>query len=173
MEWRNLKWQLILVCFLGGLTILISAHYIWQRAAVERPLVQLLKQDQDVSDAMVSGEGKRAVVEVHLEDTPRLLTTVKRVETIVKKSQPNAAHIVFKDKSNPALDGLYQELHYAVYEAVRTGNYVALADRVEALAQRANVSNYRVEVDNEAIYVQLHSHGAYLYRVVPLGVTAR
>lgn len=173
MDWRKLKWELVLGCFLGALAILLSAHYLWQRGAVERPLVMLLEQDRDVSVAVVSGEGKKAVVEVELKETARLRETVSRVEAIVKKAQPNIARIVYKDKSNAALDRVYHDLHFAVYEAARTGSYVALAERVDVLASGGSVSRYRVEVDATAIYVQLHAHDAYLYRVVPLGVTTR
>jgi hypothetical protein len=45
-----------------------------------------------------------------------------------------------------------------------------MANWVNALADNANLADYRVEVTSTAIYVQLHVHDAYLYRIIPLSL---
>ncbi len=171
MDWQKLKWQVVEMSFLGGIALLVSAHYLWQRTAVEKPLLQLLRQDPDVSGVTLRKENGSLAVQVELKAVPRLASTVERLDTLVKKAYPRVSRITYKDRSNHALDQIYHDMHFAVYQAARNGTYRDMANWVHEQAHNANLQDYRVEVSSTAIYVQLHLQDAYLYRIVPLAAT--
>jgi len=168
VDWRSLKWQLLVASFVCGLIALMAVHYLWQRTAVERPLLQLLEQNPDVQDVTLTGDRRALHVEVTLRSTPRLASTVRRLDTLIKETHPHAIRVIYKDHSNELLEDVFHDMHFAIYQAARSGNYRDMANLVHTLARSANLSDYRVEVDATAIYLQLHTEGAYLYRIIPL-----
>lgn len=170
MDWRKLKWQLVAISFLGGLGLLVSAHFLWQRTAVEKPLLQMLRQDSDVSGVVLRSEDGGLAVEVELRAVRRLASTTERIGTAVREAYPRVSRITYTDRGNQALDEVYHDMHFALYQAARDGNYRDMANWVNALADNANLADYRVEVTSTAIYVQLHVHDAYLYRIIPLSL---
>jgi hypothetical protein len=168
VDWHKLKWPMVAISFLVGLGLLVSAHYLWQRTAVEKPLVERLRQDPDVSSVTLRHENGRLAVEVLLKAVPRLATTTERIGSLVRQAYPRVARITYKDQSNTALEALYYDMHFALHQAARNGDYREMADWVHALAHNGNLTDYRVEVGSTAIYLQLHAEDAYLYRIIPL-----
>lgn len=171
MNWHNIKWTQMLAGFAATLVILLLGNYLWQRTAVERPLLQVLKQDEAVIKAAFISDGRKPTVEVVLGDLTHLSLAVRRIDAMIKKMQPNVAQVIYQDLSNEALERVYDRLHFAVYEAKATGNFVTLEERFLSIVSDSSLTFYRLEVDSEAIYVQLHDGGSYLYRVVALDVS--
>lgn len=172
MNWQKFKWKQIVAGFAATLIILFLGNYMWHRTAVERPLIQVLLQDEAVEDAVFHSDGRNSRVEVEVKDVQRFADAARRITDTVKKMQPTT-QVIFVDNSNDLLSDLYEEFHFAVFEARANGNFVQMNDSFLNEVQDNGLSAYRLEVDNEAIYVQLHLGDAYLYRVVSLEVTAK
>lgn len=168
MNWSKLKWPLVAISFLVGLGLLVSSHYLWQLTTVEKPLVQLLRQDPDVNGVTLQNDNGRLAVEIELKTVPRLALTTERLDTVVRKTYPRVSLITYRDKSNEVLEALYYDMHFAMYQAARDGSYREMANWVHALAHNANLRDYRVEVSSAAVYLQSHLQDAYLYRIIPL-----
>ena len=172
MNWQKFKWRQIVAGFAATLIILLIGNYMWHRTAVERPLIQVLLQDEAVEEAVFHSDGRNSRVEVKVRDVPRFANAARRINATVKKMQPTT-QVIFVDSSNDRLSDLYDELHFAVFEAKVNGSFVQMNDSFLHVIKHAGLSDYRLEVSNEAIYVQLHLGDAYLYRVVSLEVTAK
>lgn len=171
MNWQNLNWKLLVAGFAATLIVLFVGHYLWQRTAVERPLIQVLLQDEAVKSAEFYADGKNSSVQVELTAVEYLGNTARRVSGIINKMQPSVGIINYVDNSNPYLEDLYAGLHFAVYEASIKGNFIDLNSSFTSTVQEAELSSSRLEVDQQAIYIQLHQGDAYLYRVVRLEVS--
>ena len=172
MNWQKFKWKQIVAGFAATLIILLLGNYMWHRTAVERPLIQVLLQDEAVEEAVFHSDGRNSRVEVKLKAVPRFAEAARRINATVKKMQPTT-QVIFVDNSNDLLNDLYDELHFAVFEAKVNGNFVQMNNGFLQAVKYAGLSEYRLEVDNEAIYLQLHYGDVYLYRVVALEVTAK
>lgn len=172
MNWQKFKWKQIVAGFAATLIILLLGNYMWHRTAVERPLIQVLLQDEAVEEAVFHSDGRNSRVEVKIKDVPRFAETARRINATVKKMQP-ATQVIFMDNGDEFLDELYDELHFALFEARVNGTFVKMNDSFLNAVKDAGLSEYRLEVDSEAIYLQLHYGDAYLYRVVALEVTAK
>jgi len=172
MNWQKLKWKPVVAGFAATLTILLIGNYLWHRTAIERPLIQVLLQDEAVKQAEFFSDGRNSRVEVEVNDVPRFAEATRRIKATVKQMQPTVEQIDFIDNSDDSLIELYDKLHFSVFEARSNGNFVELSKRFAEAVREADLTAHRLEVDGEAIYVQLHRGEAYLYRLVTLEVKA-
>jgi len=169
MNWQKLQWKPLVAGFAATLVILLLGHYLWQRTAVERPLIQVLEQDEAVEKAEYLSDGKTSSVRVQVTQVARLGDAARRINEIVAKMQPTSK-IEYIDKSNDYLLKLYDELHFAIYEASVTGNFTDLQKEFKSALELSEATAYHLEVDKNNIYVQLHQNDAYLYRVINVEV---
>ena len=168
MKWLDIKWIHLLVGFVATLALLFVLHIVWQRAGIERPLVQILEQDPAVRSVQVVAQGRGVNVIIELGEVERLAEVIIRLSSIAHKTQTNIRSLKFSDNSTPELDEAYYGLHMALYEGISTGHYVDMSDRVRQHVMDLGLHYSRLEIDQSDIYLQLHSEGGYLYRVVPL-----
>ena len=161
MNWQKLKWKQIVAGFAATLIILLLGNYMWHRTAVERPLIQVLLQDEAVEEAVFYSDGRTSRVEVKLKDVPRLAEAARRINDTVKKMQPTT-RVIFMDNSDDFLSELYDSVHFAIFEARVNGTFIKMNDSFLNSVKDAGLSEYRLEVSNEAIYVQLQIGRAHV-----------
>lgn len=171
MPWQRSSWKLIVVVSAVSLVTLIAMHIVWQRLMLEGSLLRSLRNDADVQRVSIDVSTNKNVALIALKNVERLATTVRRLKDRSEAGRPYISEIKWQDNSSPRLDKLYQGMHYALYEARLSGEFVLLASRVDEAAQLSGIEGHILEVDQEALYLQLYDAGYYLYRVIPLEVS--
>lgn len=148
--------------------VLVAGQLLWQKYAVARPLGSGLQGIAGVAAASWD-ESKNGdiTINVTLGGVDNLARTYGEIgETAKTILGKRPARTNLADSRTPELETLYHSVHLHLQEAIVTGNFSAMADRVDAKARAAG-AEAKVFVDARNVYLQLHKAGASLYAVVP------
>lgn len=170
MQWKRDKWTMYVIALVATVAVLVGGQLLWQKYAMARPLDSGLQAIQGVESATWTDAGKSGeavTINVTLGQVDNLQKTYGEIATIAQKSLGRRAfRIELRDHRTPALEELYQTVNIPVQEAVFTGNFVAMTERVQAKAAAAG-TDARIYIDNRHVYVQLGTGAESLYAVVP------
>ncbi|MDR7865737.1 MAG: hypothetical protein RIN56_02910 [Sporomusaceae bacterium] len=148
--------------------VLVTGQLLWQKYAVARPLGASLQGIAGVTAASWD-ENKNGdiTINVTLGGVDNLAKTYGEIgETAKTVLGKRPARINLGDNRTPELEEIYHAVHFHLQEAVATGNFSAMADRVDAKARAAG-AQAKLYVDARNVYLQLRKADASLYAVVP------
>jgi len=115
-------------------------------------------------------EGKKDdVVQIYisLENVNNLQKTYSAINDGAKRILGTKPFkITIEDKRTPELEQFYYNVHYHIQEAVVTGNFAVMAERVQKQAAEAGVTA-KIIVEAKVVYLQLAKDGGQMYVVVP------
>jgi len=168
MKFKRDKWTAFVVALAATVAILAAGQLLWHKFAVAGPLDAGLKGIAGVR-AVAREEDKSGgvTIKVTLAGVDNLVETYGRIEETVRRSLGRRpCRIVLADSRTPELAAFYHRVHYYIQEAVFTGGFSAMADRIQAEARAAGV-DAKVWVDADRVYLALARREAALYVVVP------
>lgn len=168
MNWKRDNWTVFVVALALTVAMLVAGQLMWQKFAVARPLDRGLKEIAGVESA-VWEENKNGdvTIKVALADVSNLAKTYGDIDSAAKRVLgKRPARVVLSDHRSPELEELYYTCHYNIQEAIATGGFTAMADRVQTAAKAAG-AEAKVYVDARSVYLQLRKGEAELYAVVP------
>jgi hypothetical protein len=168
MDFKRDNWYVFVIALAATVATLIVGQLLWQKYAVARPLGTGLRDIAGVTTAAWE-EGKNGdlTINVTLSGVDNLARTYGEIGDTAKRILGRRpARVVIADSRTPELEDLYYAIHLHIEEAIFTGNFSAMADRIDAKARAAG-ADAKVYVDAANVYVQLTRQGAALYAVVP------
>jgi len=147
--------------------LLAGTLRLTQLVTVERPLAQALAQNPDIAASTISSHGDTTTISVELVSVKDLQATYLSIRHKLERVMDGRGFVVVvEDRRTPALDAVYHQFHFHLYEALATGSFGQLARHLEELSARAGVL-HRLAVDDRHVFVQLHAGPDYLYQVIP------
>jgi len=170
MDFKGLRLPLIVLTLAVALVGLFGVRWVYQDQALNRPLEQAIRSVAGVVDASLSREGNIMVVRVRAHEVERLeelVASLWRSIATLEGRQEVRLHI--SDTRTDDLQETYYHLHFFLQEAVSTGHYSALPQRLAAVAEARQVTRCRVFVASDYVYLQLHRGESSLYAIVPRG----
>ncbi|MDF2628750.1 MAG: hypothetical protein K0R39_2581 [Symbiobacteriaceae bacterium] len=173
MNLQNMRWPVMVAVMATTLAVLFGAGYVVKSQTVEEPLKAVYAKSAVVETSAVQRQGDKYVITVKFKEVPDFASAYDelRLETEkVLKETPFTIKV--EDQRNAKLEQSFRRMNLYVQEALATGQFAAMADRVEAEAAAAGLTA-RLAVDNEHLFVQMNDGGAYLYSVAERGVTPK
>ncbi len=170
MRLRGFRIQVALLVFLVIVGLGLGIRYLHQQTRVIDPLTVQLQQIPGISSTNIQQHmigGARTLVALQLEADASLGTVFPRVYQTLA-SGGGAYAIQVQDSPTAAILALFQQMQIAVEEAIVTGEFTALSDRVETLARAADVE-WDLGLDREFIYLSLTAEDGNLRRVIRRG----
>lgn len=175
MRGKQINWLLGCVALIATLAVLVGGQLLWQNFAVDKPLDKLLQEVDGVVAAAQSevkgGKDKIVLLDVTLANVANLQKTYTDIDAGAKRilgSKPYT--IAVHDKRTPALEQFYYSVHYFIQEAVFTGNFSQMAQRVSEQAQASGIDT-KIFVDNRYVFVQMQQNDGQMYVIVPRPAT--
>jgi hypothetical protein len=166
---RKNAWLTGVVALVTTLLVLFGGQTIWHTFAVAKPLdkafdgidgVQSVAWDKEKDD-------KAVVLRVTLGHTTNLQTTYTTVQERAKSVLGKSAfQISLQDSRTPELEQFYHDLHFHIEEAIVTGRFGDMADKINDKAKTTGVEAH-VYVDAQNVYLQLTQGESELYTVTP------
>ncbi|HYF91215.1 MAG TPA: hypothetical protein VD969_03105 [Symbiobacteriaceae bacterium] len=165
MNLQNLRWPVIVATMAVTLAVLFGAGFLVKSQTVEEPLKAAYTKSPVVETSSVERQGDKYVIKVKFKDVPDFALAYgdlyEETERLLKET-PFTIQVA--DHRSPKLEQTFRRVNLYVQEALATGQFSAMADRVEAEAAKAGLTA-RLAVDNDRVFVQMHDEGAYLYSV--------
>ncbi|NPV52902.1 MAG: hypothetical protein HPY71_05190 [Firmicutes bacterium] len=168
MKLKGLNVSVIVGAFVITLGIIVGMRYLAFRTQVEKPLRDFLRNSRVVRSYSITETKAGSVLEVTLADVDDLRETYLDLRDGARSILGHRLKaVVVKDAWTKELGEVYYRAHFAIYEAISTGNFRDMAVSIGAEAKKARLDRYRVRVDGDNVYLQLHKGPHYLYEIVP------
>jgi hypothetical protein len=162
---QHLRWPVILVSMAVVLAALFGGGFLLKTQTVDEPLKLLFSGSAWVERHEIDRDGDMTKITVTVKETPDLATAyVKLHESTHQVMKGRSFQLILSDRRTPALEQAMRRANLFAQEALVTGQFAAMADKIEAEASKVGITA-RFDVDSEHIYLQLHQDGAFLYQV--------
>ncbi|MBI2874995.1 MAG: hypothetical protein HYY09_07885 [Firmicutes bacterium] len=127
-----------------------------------------LKTDPAVDSVKIDyGSQGKVVVSARLSPVDDLSQAYQRLDRTLADSLGDGAYLLkVEDRRGPAVETVYEEIHYALYEGMSTGRYDAMHRRINELVEPKRLDQWRVTVDQRHVFVQLREGRNYLYEIL-------
>lgn len=170
MNWHKYRWSIVGLTVIVTLSILFGGQFLWQQFAITKPMSQLAQGIDGVESASLDKNDKNGTtvkINVTLANVTNLQKTYKALnDRITNVLGHKNYQIIINDSHTPELEGLYYSIHLYIQEAIVTGNFGLMAERIQ---EKSAVSGTKAQlfVDSKHIYVQLTNTNSSMYVVVP------
>lgn len=165
MTWQNLRWPVVAAVMIVTLAALFGAGFLLKNQTVEQPLQMLYAGSPAVESYEVERMSDGYEITVKLKETPDLAAAYQDLHKQTQKIMKEVPfQLKLEDKRSPELEQAFSRINLFVQEALATGHFAEMADRVEEEAAKAGLTA-RFNVDESRVYVQLHDKDAFLYSV--------
>lgn len=166
MNLQNLRWPVVFGTMAIALGALFGGSFLVNRQTVSEPLKSLYASSEVVVSHTIDRAEERQVITVRLSETADLAEAYKLLNDDTKRVLKGAPFMIkLEDNRNPELEQLFRRVNLYVQEALATGQFSAMADRVAEEAAKAGATA-QFAVDSERVYIALRQGDAYLYSVV-------
>lgn len=165
MNLQNLRWPVVVAAMAVTLAVLFGAGFVVKSQTVEEPLKAVYAKSPAVETAAVERQGGKYLIRVKFKDVPDFAADYTMLHAETEKLLEETPFVIaVEDRRSPKLEQAFRRTNLYVQEALATGQFSAMADRVEMEAARAGLTA-RLEVDNDRVFVQMHDKDGYLYSV--------
>lgn len=168
MRLRGFKIHIALLVFVVVFALGLGAQYLHQRMQVIDPLVQRIQDVPGVLDVSIEkgmfNTGAETLVTLQLEEDTSLGLVFGQVYQTLTAAGGDYA-VFIQDSPSKELIDLYLDIQIKVEEAVMTGEFTVLEERVKGLANAAGVT-WELGVDREFVYLALGVADSTLKRVI-------
>ncbi|VBB05270.1 Hypothetical protein LUCI_0477 [Lucifera butyrica] len=170
MNWTQQQWLKAALALLLTLGILYAGQSMWRQQTTTRPLNNALQHIDGVKKVICqdSGQPKNLLtLSVTLDPSANFQKTYVHIQqTAVRFLGNRPFRIRVEDRSTPELEQIDYRAQYYLQQAIMTGNFPRMADKIQEIASNAGVTAH-VYVDSQAIYLQLAQGDNSFYTLVP------
>lgn len=166
MSWRNLRIQVVLLVLLVSLAAFLGIRWLYNKYSVEEPLNHYLESSRLVQSFEINRHQLVLQVTVNLAPTENLKDTYLEITQgiqVVLDGRP--FELQLQDNRDEQLKRAFYYSQFAVYEAIKQGNYLEMMKFVDEQAKEIGAIAY-VFLDQDRVYLQMKRNGHYLYEVI-------
>lgn len=173
MNWKQHNWVLGCIAVVITFFVLFGGQLIWQKYAVAKPLDKTLNGINGVESVTWKDGGKNGepvIINVTLKNVQNLQKTYGE---LLEGSQRSLGRqnfkLIIEASRTPELEQFFYRIHIYVQEAIYTGNFTSMAEKIQekAIAEGIDTKAY---VDTANVYFQVQKNGDEWYIVIPRGV---
>ncbi|WP_227766540.1 hypothetical protein [Zhaonella formicivorans] len=167
MRVKGLRLPLILLAAILTFGILLGGQWIVQEYSVRRPLVEGVTQVPGVQDVKAIKGKQGLILEIKLGAVHDLAKTYRLLKDSTNVQDSSRLQLRLVDKRNDTLTQLWNKSQFAIYEALANGNFTAMSRNIENIMKNSGADSWRISIDAENIYLEMHQGSNYLYEIVP------
>lgn len=166
MNLQQIRWPVVLLVLAISLGGLFGAGFLLKSTTVDQPLKEMLARSAAIEQYDVKRTGDTHEITVKLKESADLKATYTSLDEEVGKLLKSVPYVIkVEDRRTPELEQAAKRLDLYVQEALATGHFATMADRLEAEAAKVGATA-QVSVDSNRVYVAFKKDGGYLYSVV-------
>lgn len=166
---KEFNTRIAIVALILTLGIALGGFYLYNRFLVEKPVQDEMKQVQGVKQVEIQRKDKKVLLSVEMAEMADFSGSYQAVDKIAcERFGTDGYTLEIKDKRNQKLEQVYDDLQLYLYQGIANNSFLWL-DREVGRVARDNHLGYKLKVDEDNLYLQLHQHGSYLYEVIKRG----
>lgn len=164
MNWKSMKWPVVVITFLACLALFWGIHYLRQKQLIEEPMTKALENMEEVEKVELNNRDGRLEIKLQVTRLDDFPLFYEKVEGSVRELYKGEYTVVFEDRPDPDIRAAYQKIHLALFEAAAQGNFVTMGRYVDEVGADYGLETYRVIVTEDYMYLELAKDESYLYR---------
>jgi hypothetical protein len=166
MQWHGLRIHIVLLALLVGLVVFFGARWLYNKFSFEEPLAAALKKSKAVASFEIE-HNQPVKILVNLNPTENLKETYQELYQQAQSVLGDRKFLLkLADNRNEKLKHVFYYSQFAVYEAIKLGNYMDMIKFIEEESRKVGATS-SVFLDQDNIYIQLHLDNYYLYEIIP------
>lgn len=148
--------------------VLFGGWFLYQEWAIERPLENLLKDVEGVSQVQLDIQPKELGVKLDLVPGTDLGAVIRHLEQDGKKQiGTRELKIDVADNASPELNELWENAMFAVAQAMENKQYTEITAALEQMEQDHKELKATAEMDNEYVYITLTDGQSSKFIILP------
>lgn len=166
MEFKGLKINIIILVAIIVIIAFFTGKHLLEMYNVDKPLKEELLSINGVKDdlILVDNNNKTDII-ISFKTGINFYQVYKEVEkTSLEMLGKSFGKIIIKNDSNKKLDDAYYKMHFTIYEGLATNKFTIMEEEFREIAESSKLKNYKIWVDNHAIYLQLSDGISHLYK---------
>lgn len=168
MEFKGVKINIVAIVILIILISFFVGQHFYKVYNIDKPIKEKIAGVDGVKKVeMLNTDGKMNMI-LSFDPAIDFYHVYKEIEGIFTDSKiDDKGSIIIKNDSNSDLEDVYYRLHYSIYEGIKTNKFVDMKENVAGIVEQSDFTDYRLWIDNEAVYFQLNGDEVSLYKRVP------
>jgi len=150
-----------------SLVLMLTGQWIYTKYTLEKSLVNIISQKPGVEKADVKSERGKIVVSVKFKDIDNFMEAYDDLyDTVDYNLKGKPFSIVITNQPDNAIKDVYENyIQYIVYEALQTGNYTEMKNKLDAIESQKEI-NIKSFINQKNIYVKLKHENHYFYYII-------
>ena len=148
------------------LGVLVGGNYLYQQYFVNQPLSTALENASLIKSHQFTQKGKAPVLKlelVNVQNFPQEFQNFLNNSGDLLLDKP--IYLELQSNPNENILDFYQEVHPAIYETLALGNFSQLQEKVSHGSRDYGLTEAKLTVNNDYLYLQLEDQDHYLYLV--------
>ncbi|MGE5397925.1 MAG: hypothetical protein ACM3MK_10380 [Chitinophagales bacterium] len=164
---KEFKIGMALASFALTLALALGGFHLYKQHVINEPLIETLGQLPGVEGVKIDNQQDPLTIQLTLTRTDDLKDTYFKAESLVKKQLKSKPYVLeIKGNSTTEMENEYQDLELAVYQGIANNSFIWLDGIIDRSSQ-THEYKYRLQVDEDNLYITMKKGGHYLCRVVP------
>ncbi|NLM96694.1 MAG: hypothetical protein GX175_03620 [Halanaerobiaceae bacterium] len=167
MEYKGIKLYIVLIVMLTVISLFFVGKSLYRIYNIEKPIKEELLALNGVGYVdIVKKEGR---VDIYLTLLPDqdFFAIYQEIEKTVKNKIGNNSGDIIILNNDKTLEDVYHRIHFAIYEGIYTNKYLEMERNVKEIAANEGIKDYKLWVDNDAVYIQLNKNNKSFYKRIP------
>ncbi|MDD3654183.1 MAG: hypothetical protein PHO01_08385 [Desulfotomaculaceae bacterium] len=166
MQWKGLKVPVIIFSLLLGLVIIFGIQWVYQKYIFQNPINTVLAANEAIDSFQVNNQDGVVNISIAIKSDADLMQSYQAVQKdlslLMGRRQYN---IDLMDSRDDALQQLWYQSQFAVYQAIDQGSYQNMAYDINREAGLAG-AEAKIYIDPKNVYIRLMKDGRTLDEVI-------
>lgn len=155
-----------LLALILTLTVLFAGSYLVDSYKFNHALNDDLLKIDGVERVEIDKSSTIYKVEVTLRAVDNLIEVYEGINDRIKETTKDERYKLVINSDSAELTEMYEGINLALYEALETGEFVKLGERVDNFAKEYQLDKSEIKVDTDYLYLTLIKEKQELYKVV-------
>jgi len=155
-----------LLALILTLTVLFAGSYLVDSYKFNHSLNDDLLEIDGVEEIEIDKSSSIYKVEVTLQSVDNLIKVYEDIKDRIEETTKDEKYKLVINSDSTELTKIYEDINLALYEALETGEFVKLGERVDNFAKDYQLDKSEIKVDTDYLYLTLIKEKQELYKVV-------
>jgi hypothetical protein len=148
------------------IAICMGGYHLYMEYGVKKPLTESLLQVYGVQNVEIQDEQEELVITLTLVNDADLKTVFREANRLASLEMEDKKYCIeVADNPSPELSSLYNDLELGLYQGIANSSFIWLTQWINDYTAPHH-TEYRIQVDDENLYLMLSKGNHYLARVI-------
>jgi hypothetical protein len=169
----QIRWPVAFLALFVSLFVLFGGYFGFQWFQAEKPIRETVQQTAHVKLEKMDVAPDRITIQLRPDAQFSLISDyIPLRKTILTHGGSRKVEIRLSDRPDATLTEAWNRMVFGIREGIAHGRFTMIPKTVKQVAEREGIQ-YRLGMDKNFVYVELHRGDHYLYQILPLSQPER